>query len=102
MERVREASFLEFGTSFLGRHFRTRGPFVPVIPTDPESMRARACPRPRVTRVGRLRIDAAWYAEPGPAVPGRRGPRPPKTKGPRPRGPRRRAAAPARVWESVA
>ena len=60
---------------------------------------AHDCRRHRLTLACRLRIDAALYDVPGPAVPGRRGPKP--TTGPRQPNPRQRAADPATAWESV-
>jgi hypothetical protein len=60
---------------------------------------ASDCRRHGITRVCRLRIDAALYDPPGPPVPGRRGPRP--TKGPRRPSPKQLAADPATAWRAV-
>jgi hypothetical protein len=60
---------------------------------------AADCRRHRVTRVCRLRIDAALYDPPAVPPPGRRGPNP--KEGRRQPSPKRRAADPATAWESV-
>lgn len=60
---------------------------------------ARACQRYQVTRICRLRLDAALYHPPGPQAPGQRGPKP--TKRPRPRRLTEWASRSDTPWEEV-
>ena len=61
---------------------------------------ARACQRHQVTRICRLRLDAALYHRPGLQPPGKRGPKP--KKGPRQRRLAEWASGGDTPWETIA